>query len=83
MVNHHTQISRSHFEKAWIDLGLSENIAGLAYVALSRVKNLQDLIIEPMTLERLQAVKKSSNFHFRIQEEARLHNLFEATVNKY
>ena len=70
-------------KKAWIDLGLSENMAGLAYVAVSRVKNLQDLIIEPMTLERLQAVKKSSNFQFRIQEEARLHNLFEATVNKY
>ena len=70
-------------KKVWTDLGLSENIAGLAYVALSRVKNLQDLIIEPMTLERLQAVEKSSNFQFRIQEEARFHNLFEATVNKY
>ena len=49
-------------KKAWIDLGLSENIAGLAYVALSRVKNLQDYIIEPMTLERLQAVKKIIQF---------------------
>ena len=30
-------------KKAWIDLGLSEDITGLAYVALSRMKNLQDL----------------------------------------
>ena len=38
--------------KAWIDLGPSEKAVGLAYVALSRVRKLEDLVIEPMSLER-------------------------------
>ena len=38
--------------KAWIDLGTTEMmVAGLPYVALSRVRKLDDLVIEPMTLE--------------------------------
>ena len=51
--------------KAWIDLGSSETTLGITYVALSRVKKIQDLAIEPVTLERLQAGKKSTNFKFR------------------
>ena len=43
--------------KAWIDLGISEKFIGLAYVVVSRVRKLKDMIIEPMTLERLQDVK--------------------------
>ena len=48
--------------KAWIDLGSSERTLGITYVALRRVKKIQDLIIEPVTLQRLQAVKKLTNF---------------------
>ena len=44
-------------KKAWVDLGTSERTVGMTYVALSRVKKLEDLIVEPMTLERLQASK--------------------------
>ena len=66
--------------KAWIDLGTSERVAGLAYVALSRVRRLDDLLIEPMTLERLQAVKISSNYKFRLQEETRLNLLSHDTL---
>lgn len=55
--------------KAQVDLGKSENTTGMTYVALSRVRNLSDLLVEPMTLERLQAPKKSPNLHFRIMEE--------------
>ena len=44
--------------KACIDLGQSEKAAELTYVALSRVHSLKDIIIEPMTLERIHAVKK-------------------------
>ena len=51
--------------KAWIDLGSSERTLGITYVALSRVKKIQDLVIESVTLERLQAVKKLTNFKFR------------------
>ena len=44
--------------KTIVDLGLVEKVAGLAYVALSRVKCLTDLLIEPTSHERLLAVKK-------------------------
>ena len=67
--------------KAWIDLGTTEKVAGLAYVALSRVKCLDDLIIEPMTLERLCAVKNSSNYKFLLLEEQRLHSLAQQTLS--
>ena len=40
-----------------MDLGASKKVAGLTYVALSRVKKLADIVIEPMTLERLQAAR--------------------------
>ena len=43
-------------------MGSSERTLGITYVALSRIKKIQDLVIEPVTLERLQAVKKLSNF---------------------
>ena len=39
--------------RAWIDLGKTEKAAGITYVALSRVRNLKDLILKPMTFERL------------------------------
>ena len=69
--------------KAWIDLGASEKVAGLTYVALSRMKKLADLVIEPMTLERLQAARKLPNLHFRIKEEERLNLLANQTSHRY
>ena len=38
-------------ELAWIDIGKSERVPGITYVALSRVRKLTDCIIEPMTFE--------------------------------
>ena len=66
-------------DKAWVNLGSKENCAGLAYVALSRVRTLSDLLVEPMTLERLQAVARTSNYAYRIKEEERLNNLAQET----
>ena len=34
-------------------------------MALSRVRNLSDPVVEPITLERLQAPKKSPNLHYK------------------
>lgn len=70
------------FSKAWIDLGSSERTLGITYVALSRVKKIQDLVIEPVTLERLQAVKKLTNFKFRL-EEKRLDLLANETLKSH
>ena len=61
--------------KAWVDLGDSERTPGLTYVALSRVKSLHHLVIEPFTYERLSSISKSKNLQLRLQEEQRLHSL--------
>lgn len=61
--------------KVWIDLGSSEKSPGLTYVALSRVRKLQDLIVEPMSYERLTSISNSANFQYRISEEHRLHDI--------
>ena len=68
--------------KAWIDSGSSERTLGITYVALSRVKKIQDLVIEPATLERLQAGKKLTNFKFRL-EEKRLDLLANETLKSH
>ena len=58
--------------KVWIDLGNSEKASGLSYVALSRVRDLSHLIVEPMTYERLSDISKSPALQARLQEERRL-----------
>ena len=68
--------------KVWINLGPSEKAAGLAYVALSRVRKLEGLIIEPMTHDRL-CIKNCSNYRYRIREEQRLTDLFHETFTRY
>ena len=49
---------------------MTEKVTGLPYVALSRVKRF----LEPASLERLQAVRKTVNFECRIAEENDLRN---------
>ena len=56
---------------AVIDVGPKENVAGLAYVAISRVRKLSDLIMEPTTLDRLNAVRQTKNFQCRVNEHER------------
>ena len=61
--------------KAWVDLGKRECFAGLTYVAISRVRKLEDLLVEPMSLDRLNAVKHCPSFTYRQIEEKRLQSL--------
>ena len=73
-------------KKTWVDLGPSENVAGLhvAYVALSRVCKLTDLEIEPMGFERLQSIKKMPNYMYKFRLlEARLNILTQKTLHNY
>ena len=56
-------------DNTWIDLGSSLICAGLTYVAISLVRKLEDLLVESMTLERLQAINKSENFQYQRLEE--------------
>ena len=67
-------------DKAWIDLGLTEKVIGLVYVAISRVRKLTDLIIEPMTLERLRDIKTKKNYRCRVAEELRINDLALTTI---
>ena len=67
----------------WVDLGPSEKAAGLTYEALTRVRTISTLVIEPMSFERFGSLKKTSNFKYRILEEARLTNLNEITISKF
>ena len=64
-------------EKASIDLGKSERSSGLSYVALSRVRNLDSFVIEPMSFERLSSIGRSTLMDDRKAEEKRLENLTE------
>ena len=68
-------------DKAWVDIGKTEDFVGLTYVGLSRVRKFQDLIVEPMTLERLQSIKCKGSFKYRVMEEKRLDELAVSTTN--
>ena len=67
-------------EKAWIELGKTEKISGLSYVALSRVRKLCCLIIEVIPFDRLKNIKKAKTLGFRVAEENRLHRLAAQTM---
>ena len=67
-------------EKAWIDLGPSERVPGITYVAISRVRSLSSCVIEPLSLERLQNIGKSPALKYRLAEEERLQDLALNTI---
>ena len=66
----------------WVDLGPSEKVAGLTYVALTRVRRISNLVIEPMSYDRLLCLKKNSNYKYRLLEETRLNNLHQKTISR-
>ena len=66
-------------QKAWADIGKSERTTGITYVAISRVKRLSSLVIEPMSFQRLCSIKMSPTFKYRLQEQQRLDRLADAT----
>ena len=52
-------------------------------MALSRVCKISDLVIEPVTFDRLHSLKKTSNYKYRLLEEARLARLAQDTLRKH
>ena len=44
-------------QKTIVDLSLTGQVAGYAYVALSRAENLSDCIVEQASFDRLQMLK--------------------------
>ena len=67
------------FDKAVIDLGPKEAWTGLTFVCLSRAKRLVDLIVEPMSFDRIDTLGNSSTMKDRLQEEVRLLGLAQGT----
>ena len=59
-------------DKVWVDAGKREYCSGMSYVALSRVRSLSSIVIEPMTFDRLTCIGKSETLKYRLNEETRL-----------
>ena len=54
-------------DKAVIDLGPKEACTGLTFVCLSRAKRLVDLIVEPMSFNRIGNLGNSSTMKARLE----------------
>jgi ATP-dependent DNA helicase PIF1 len=59
-------------QKAIIDLGEKEFTAGLSFVAVSRVRTLEDILFKPFNFERFQRIKDCRRLQDRLDEEERL-----------
>ena len=66
-----------------VDLGTSEKAVGISFAAVSRVRSLQNLVLQPVSFQRLQALGKSKQVQERLREEERLRNLAEVTAHQY
>ena len=69
--------------KAWIDIGKKESTLGISYVAICRVQNFSSLVIEPMTFDRLNSIRKSDSLNFRKNEETRLQHIANEIIYAY
>ena len=52
-------------------------------MALSRLKNYKDFLIQPFTLERLQSISRSTCLKPRIDEEKRLKEMSVKTLRNF
>ena len=56
---------------------------GLTFVCLSWAKRLVDLVVEPMSLDRIGNLGKSSTMKAKLQEEVRLVEIAQGTRVRY
>ena len=83
MGDYHAQVTGSDFRQAVIDLGPKDACTGLTFVCLSRAKRLVDLMVEPMSFDRIGYLGNSSTMKARLQEEVRLVELAQSTRVRY
>ena len=62
-------------EKAVIDIGKAELAASCTFVAVSRLRSLNDGLFQPMSFKSLQAIATSCCLSERLNEESRLKHL--------
>ena len=72
MGDYHAQVTGSTLGKAVIELGPKEAWTGLFFVCLSWANRLVDLMVEPMSFDRIGNLGISSTMKARLQEEVRL-----------
>ena len=65
----------STLEKVCVDIGKKEFSFGITYVALSRVKDLENLFLVPFTKERYCKISDSSALKIKTEEWKRLMDL--------
>ena len=65
------------------DLGSKEACTGLTFVCLSRAKRLVDLMVEPMSFDRIGNLGNSSTMKARLQEEVKLVEFAQSTRVRY
>ena len=65
------------------DVGPKEACTGLTFVCLSRAKRLVDLMVEPMSFDRIGNLGNSTTMKARLQEEVRLVALAQSTRVRY
>ena len=66
--------------QAVINLGDSESHLGVTYVALSRLKNIKDLLLFPLTYDRLEKIGRSKGMLGRLKEADRINKLAQKTI---
>ena len=65
------------------DKGPKEACTGLTFVCFSRDTRLVDLMVEPMSFDRIGDLGNSSTMKARLQEEVRLVELAQSTRGRY
>ena len=70
MGDYHARVTGSDFRQG--RLGPKEACTGLTFVCLSRAKRLVDLMVEPMSFDRIGNLGNSLTMKARLQEEVRL-----------
>ena len=66
-------------DKAVIDIGQRDFAPGITYVALSRVRNLDDCLIQSFDFQRIAHLNKSKTYKRRLIEDRRLAKLAKRT----
>ena len=80
---YHAQVTGSEIRQGRHKLGAQGDCTGLTFVCLSRAKRLVDLMVEPMSFDRIDNLGNSSTMKARLQEEVRLVELAQTTRVRY
>ena len=62
---------------------MTENQEEVVLCLLLDVRSLQNVVLQPISFQRLESIGKSKRLQERLQEEHRLRNLAEVTVVRY